>query len=94
MLAEAAGSSEGWLTRKPVDTCCVAVARACWLCCIWYCISGSMFVTRMLILLGAVIGRATACLLRRGGSHAHRHREHRLNGRDDSSSSLVGLSDR
>jgi hypothetical protein len=33
ILAAAAGSSEGWLTRKPVVTCCSAVERACWLCC-------------------------------------------------------------
>jgi hypothetical protein len=47
MLAEAEGSSESWLTRNPVEICCRAVDKACWLCCIPYCTSGTMFVTRI-----------------------------------------------
>ncbi len=53
MLAEAVGSSEGWLTRRPVATCSSAVARFCWLCCMAYCISGTILVTRMMTFFAA-----------------------------------------
>src|SRR6185437_11884062 len=88
MAPAAAGSSEGWFTLCPVESCWTAVATACSVCCMLNSMPGMMLVTRMVSSSSCTAG---ARLLGRSRSHGHGHLEKRLHGRYDASRSLVCL---